>query len=98
MTKNNDDTKAAATSYPAGEDIYNNLKEEQDIDPENIAANKSPNSTDALNNDAAPGKDLDIPGSELDDAEEMIGSEDEENNYYSISGDNHLELEESQGE
>lgn len=30
---------------------------------------------------------LDVPGSELDDANEDIGSEDEENNYYSL-GDN----------
>jgi hypothetical protein len=33
------------------------------------------------------GKDLDIPGSELDDENESIGSEDEENNSYSIGGD-----------
>ncbi|WP_425635738.1 hypothetical protein ACPUEN_09945 [Algoriphagus yeomjeoni] len=29
------------------------------------------------------GDDLDVPGSELDDAQERIGSEDEENNLYS---------------
>jgi hypothetical protein len=40
------------------------------------------------------GKDLDIPGSELDDASEEIGSEDEENNGYSLGGDNHEDLEE----
>jgi hypothetical protein len=33
--------------------------------------------------------ELDVPGSELDDAQEMIGSEDEENNFYSLGGDNH---------
>lgn len=38
--------------------------------------------------------DLDIPGSELDDANEEIGEEDEENNYYSLGGDNHENLEE----
>lgn len=41
-----------------------------------------------------PDDELDIPGSELDDAEEKIGSEDEENNYYSLGGDNHDDLEE----
>ena len=41
---------------------------------------------------------LDVPGSELDDADEDIGSEDEENNYYSIGGDNHNDLEEDKGE
>ena len=30
------------------------------------------------------GKDLDVPGSEADDADEKIGEEDEENNSYSI--------------
>ncbi|MBN9484883.1 MAG: hypothetical protein BGO70_05815 [Bacteroidetes bacterium 43-93] len=30
---------------------------------------------------------LDVPGSELDDADEALGEEDEENNYYSL-GDN----------
>lgn len=29
------------------------------------------------------GDDLDVPGSELDDAQERRGSEDEENNFYS---------------
>jgi hypothetical protein len=39
-------------------------------------------------------EDLDIPGSELDDAEEDVGSEDEENNSYSLGGDDHNDLEE----
>jgi hypothetical protein len=41
------------------------------------------------------GEDLDIPGAELDDADEGIGEEDEENNYYSLGGDNHEDLEET---
>lgn len=41
--------------------------------------------------------DLDIPGAELDDADGKIGSEDEENNYYSLGGDNHDDLEEDKG-
>lgn len=40
------------------------------------------------------GEDLDVPGSEDDDEMEGIGSEDEENNLYSIGGDNHEDLEE----
>jgi len=40
------------------------------------------------------GDELDIPGSELDNANENIGEEDEENNYYSLGGDNHEDLEE----
>jgi hypothetical protein len=42
------------------------------------------------------GKDLDIPGSELDDASESIGSEDEENNGYSLGGDSKEGLDEDQ--
>jgi len=41
------------------------------------------------------GDDLDIPGAELDDANENVGEEDEENNYYSLGGDNHEDLEEN---
>jgi hypothetical protein len=40
------------------------------------------------------GDDLDVPGSEDDDAMEDIGEEDEENNSYSIGGDKHNDLEE----
>ncbi len=35
------------------------------------------------------GKDLDVPGQEDDDMNEDIGEEDEENNEYSLGGDNH---------
>jgi hypothetical protein len=38
-------------------------------------------STDDINTD------LDIPGSELDDENELIGEEDEENNYWSLGSD-----------
>ena len=41
------------------------------------------------------GTDLDVPGAELDDEQEKIGSEDEENNYYSIGGDDHSILDEN---
>jgi hypothetical protein len=41
------------------------------------------------------GDDLDVPGAELDDESESIGSEDEENNSYSLGGDDHNDLEES---
>lgn len=40
------------------------------------------------------GGDLDVPGSEDDDAREEVGAEDEENNPYSLGGDNHEDLEE----
>ena len=40
------------------------------------------------------GRDLDVPGSELDDRAEALGDEDEENNLYSLGGENHEDLEE----
>jgi hypothetical protein len=44
--------------------------------------------------DELPDDSLDLPGTELDDANESIGEEDEENNYYSLGGDRHENLEE----
>ena len=43
-------------------------------------------------------EDLDVPGSENDDDSERIGEEDEENNAYSIGGDNHDDLDETDSE
>ena len=43
------------------------------------------------------GAELDIPGAEEDDSNEEIGEEDEENNYYSLGGDAHENLEEDNG-
>ena len=90
--------------YPANEDIYNKYHEEKDIDPEDLSESKKSNTkedTSSINiikeiNVDMPGEDLDIPGSELDDEMENIGSEDEENNYYSLGGDEHNNLEENQ--
>lgn len=77
--------------YPVDDDIYNKLKQEQNIDPEDILKGK-----ELTQNDVAD-SDLDVPGSELDDVQENIGSEDEENNSYSLGGDNHTDLEETKG-
>ena len=44
------------------------------------------------------GDELDIPGAELDDENEILGEEDEENNYYSIGGDNHENLDENRND
>ncbi len=88
--------------YPASDDIYSKYKNENDLDPENIHKHKTPNAgADISNekdfNDDVSGADLDIPGSELDDYQEDVGSEDEENNYYSIGGDGHNDLDEDNG-
>ena len=86
-------------TYPPNEDIYNQDNEETDLDPEDISETKKSNAYDGKYNEKnfnqdKSGSDLDIPGSELDDEQENIGSEDEENNGYSIGGDNHNNLEE----
>jgi len=55
------------------------------------------NEESSLNEDMT-GEDLDVPGSGADDADELIGEEDEENNYYSLGGDLHESQEENKGE
>ena len=88
--------------YPASEDIYQQLKEDSEIDPEDITKKKMANETTGgnvvkLSTENRMGSDLDVPGSELDDQQESVGSADEENNYYSLGGDNHNDLEEDKG-
>ena len=88
--------------YPPSEDIYNVGKKEMELNSSDIFKNKIPkeeletmNETDFYED--MSGDDSDVPGSELDDQQESVGSEDEENNYYSIGGDNHNNLEEDKG-
>ena len=90
----------AALQYNPGDDIYNKSKKEPDINPDDNSVIKSTaEKEDTMNEksfeDDLTGDDLDIPGAELDDSNEEIGEEDEENNYYSLGGDNHDDLEES---
>ena len=74
--------------YPEDEDIYKKEKEVgfEEEGPEPVSKMKAKAKKE--------GDDLDVPGSELDDADEAIGEEDEENNYYSMGGDDHQDLEE----
>jgi len=78
--------------YPPEEDIYSKFQKEKNITPEDISNtddSKKEETVDVYTNKNLSGSDLDVPGSELDDAQENIGSEDEENNYYSLGGDAH---------
>lgn len=91
--------------YPPSEDIYNQSRKEMEIDPEDLSKKKSPVQItkspewNEKNFEAdVSGGDLDIPGSELDDEPESSGNEDEENNHYSIGGDNHNNLDENSGD
>ncbi|MGZ3865606.1 MAG: hypothetical protein ACXVC6_05800 [Bacteroidia bacterium] len=73
--------------YPAVEDIYVNEDRLQDINPDDESKITEENQEEGMNQkdytNTQTGDDLDIPGAELDDRQEEIGSEDEENNYYS---------------
>lgn len=87
--------------YPASEDIFNN-EEEVDLDPENLKKVKHKVVKPGTKNEKdfcedMTGEDLDIPGSKADEKENNEGSEDEENNYYSLGGDDHNDLDEDNG-
>ena len=88
--------------YPENEDIYAR-EEETDLDPEQPSKPKVSGQQNRKLNEKdfredVSGGDLDVPGAELDDNQEDIGSEDEENNHYSLGGDNHNNLEEKKGD
>ena len=92
-------------TYPESEDIYEKSHKEANIMPEEVTQLKDLTEDDKLEtireksfDEDSIAKELDIPGSELDDRQEDTGSEDEENNYYSIGSDNHDDLEEDRGE
>jgi hypothetical protein len=89
--------------YLNNEDLFNKFQIEDNTNPDDLSDIDI--SSDIIENDnerdldsELMGDNLDVPGSELDDQEENIGSEDEENNYYSIGGENHDSLEEDKGE
>jgi len=75
--------------YPEKEDIYQKFKETglDEDGEEGIHKLKGKIRQE--------GDDLDVPGAELDDKEEAVGEEDEENNYYSVGGPDHDDLEET---
>jgi len=85
--------------YPDSEDIYSREKEEKDLDPEDPKHKKAPNEeVDHLNEkdfvEDVSGGDLDVPEEGSEENELTSVAEDEENNYYSLGGDNHHNLEE----
>lgn len=87
--------------YPASEDIFNREKE-VDLNTEDLTKVKDTIHNPGERNQKSflqdmTGEDLDIPGSNADEAKSNAGKEDEENNYYSLGGDNHNDLEEDNG-
>ncbi len=74
--------------YPSDEDIF---QKDQKVafDESEISSQRKNKSNQGLD------EGLDVPGAELDDDNELIGEEDEENNYYSLGGDDHSDLDEN---
>jgi hypothetical protein len=90
--------------YPAAQDIFVKGKEEKNLNPEDTTKTKESGDDEKAgkNNEKdfaedASGSDLDVPGPELDEEQERIGNEDEENDYYSLGGDDHNDLDEDKG-
>lgn len=83
-----EDKKFPLPEYPKDEDIYSK-EEEESLDEIEERKNKVHDEMD---------EGLDVPGADLDDEDELIGEEDEENNYYSLGGDDHDNLEEDNGD
>jgi hypothetical protein len=87
-TAGSEDEKFPLPVYPAKEDIYSKDKEES-FDELGVKKQRLKGEMD---------EGLDVPGAELDDEDESVGAEDEENNYYSLGGEDHHDLTEDQGD
>ena len=89
--RSEEDKKFPLPVYKEEDDIYSREKEEP------LEVEGQPGKKKGGKSGKNLGDDLDIPGAELDDADEVIGEEDEENNYYSLGGGDHDDLEEDKG-
>jgi hypothetical protein len=95
-----DESFPAYPQYPESEDIYSKAEKIADINPDDNSKLKDKPLEEDEWNEKAPdvlltGEDLDIPDLEELEQNEDIGEEDEENSYYSLGGDEHNDLEES---
>lgn len=89
-----DKTFPGYPTYPPKEDIMNQgEKEELDVEKMTRSARLN-NEMKAQQKAPDEQEELDVPGAELDDRQESIGEEDEENNFYSLGGERHEDLEE----
>ncbi|PUZ26606.1 hypothetical protein GA0116948_102135 [Chitinophaga costaii] len=79
------------------EAIDREMNDEDELDADSLDDLNDIDDVDAQESDwkkDKTGRDLDIPGQELDDEAEDVGAEDEENNGYSLGGDRQDSLEE----
>ena len=85
--KKQQDENLRELKYPRDEDIFN---QETRVP---VDENGETRTEEFEEDDMEMG--LDVPGSELDNDQEEVGSEDEENNYWSLGGDDHEDLDEA---
>ena len=95
--KNEEDSFPSYPLYPSDEDIFNK-DQKVELNPEDPTRRKVPYEKPGKMNEKdfeedVSGSDLDVPGSESDE-ESITGSEDEENQYFSLGGDDHEKLDE----
>ncbi|HYE54184.1 MAG TPA: hypothetical protein VD996_05045 [Chitinophagaceae bacterium] len=97
-TGGNQPVGADATATPDDDDLSIVPGTEADVTRDDLLAlggsRPSENDLHGVRTTTVSGDDLDVPGAELDNPNEEIGEEDEENNYYSLGGDRHENLEE----
>ena len=82
--------------YPENQDIFNNSVREDVMDTDGIFENLDINQNDFVKEEIVP--DLVAYDLGLGDIPENEGNEDEENNYYSLGGDDHNDLDEDRGD
>ncbi|MDE3211902.1 MAG: hypothetical protein KGM98_01605 [Bacteroidota bacterium] len=80
-----EDLESTENSMSSGDEINLRRAALDQTDQDGTSLNE-----EGFKNDLS-GDDLDVPGVEQDDANEMLGEEDEENNDYSLGGENHDE-------
>lgn len=103
--KKQDENLEGYPHYPKSEDIYSQFDEEEDLNPEDPTEEKTEIDSNAIrqeeldklverDNLKVKERELDVPGSDLDETGEAREDKDEENQYYSLGGDRHEGLEE----
>jgi hypothetical protein len=95
-TEGDPDSDVSASEIEDLEEAANDMPTEDDISLRDAALDNTDEDGTPLNEGSSmnniSGTDLDVPGTEDDDEDEKIGEEDEENNTYSLGGDNHDEI------
>lgn len=90
------DSNVSASEIEDLEEAANDMPTKDDMSLRDAALDNTDEDGTPLNEGSSrnniSGTDLDVPGADADDEDEEIGEEDEENNAYSLGGDNHDEI------